>query len=279
MKKLTLFTFTTTLSFASPHITPYNVYSNANITYINGRLVKEKSTTVDKNDSAVRNMINKSKLLFHSELKDREIFAILNNKTYKSKSDNEGYFNLIINSNAKKVVLYTNKEKDAIELKVENFNYPPVGVISDFDDTLIISNVPSKLKLISNTVTKNYKQRVLVKKTANKIKAILKKNPKAPFVIVSGSPYQLYNPVKNFLAYHHFPKPIILLKQIHGDNKESNDQFKYKVAKIEQLFKQFPTTKWYMFGDSGEKDAKVYKYLKAKYPNRVISIDIREVAF
>ena len=277
MKKITLLTLTTILSFASPHITPYNAYSNANITYINGRLIKEQSATADKNDSAVRNMINKSKLLFHSELKDTEIFAISNDKIYKSKSDDEGYFNLRINSNAKSVILYTDKEKDAIELKVANFNYPPVGVISDFDDTLVVSNVPSKLKLISNTVTKNYKQRELVKKTATKIKTILKSHPNAPFIVVSGSPYQLYNPVKNFLAYHKFPKPILLLKQMHGDNKESSDQFKYKVAKIEKVFKRFPKTKWYMFGDSGEKDAEVYKYFKTKYPKRVISYDIREV--
>ena len=279
MKKLILITLTTLTIYAKPHITVYNAYSNTEKTYINGRLIEDKTSVADKNSSAFRNLINKSKLLFHSELKDTDIFTLAGSKRYRFKSDNEGYFDFTINSNAKKLTLYTNREQEGIELEVTKFNNPKIGVISDFDDTLIISNVPSKLKLISNTITKNYKQRVLVKKTATKIKDILKKHPKAPFIVVSGSPYQLYNPVKNFLTYHNFPKPIILLKQMHGDNKEPSEQFRYKVAKIERIFKQFPTTKWYMFGDSGEKDREVYKYLKAKYPNRVISYDIREVAF
>ncbi len=277
MKKLTLLILATFTLFAKPHITLYNAYSNANKTYINGRLIEDRVPTADNNNSTFRNIINKSKLLFNSELKDTDVYVLNNGKTFKSRSDNEGYFNFNINSNADILVLYTNKEQEGVELEVVKFNNPKVGVISDFDDTLIISNVPHKLKLISNTITKNYKQRVLVKKTAKKIKNILKKHPKAPFIIVSGSPYQLYNPVKNFLNYHNFPKPIILLKRIHGDNKESNDQFRYKVAKIEQIFKQFPTTKWYMFGDSGEKDAEVYKFFKAKYPNRVVSFEIRKV--
>jgi len=32
-----------------------------------------------------------------------------------------------------------------------------------------------------------------------------------------------------------------------------------------------------MFGDSGEKDAQVYKFIKDKYPNRVISYYIRDI--
>jgi len=277
MKKIILLILTTLAIYAKPHITIYNAYSNGSKIYINGRLIKDKVITADKNSSAFRNIINKSKLLFHSELKDTDIFILTHSKTFKSRSDNEGYFDFNITTNSKKLILYTNREQEGVELVISHFNNPKVGVISDFDDTLVISNVPSKLKLLKNTLTKNYKQRVLVSKTAKTIKDILQKKPNAPFIVVSGSPYQLYNPIKKFLSYHKFPKPIILLKQIHGDNKESNNQFKYKVAKIERIFKQFPNTKWYMFGDSGEKDAEVYRFFKAKYPNRVISFDIREV--
>ena len=260
--------------FANPSITVYNAYSNGKIVYINGRLIKEDKIKANKQDSIIKNLLNKAKLLFHDELQNSMVFALINGKHYSAKSDNEGYFNFTIKENSDKAVIYTSKENGAKETGILRFNRPKIGIISDFDDTLAVSNVPNKIKLAINTLTKNYKQRVLIKITAKKIKKILKKHPNAPFIIVSGSPYQLYEPIKNFLAYHNFPKPIILLKQVHGDNKESNDQFRYKVDKIEKIFNYFPSTRWYLFGDSGEKDVQVYQYFKKRYPERVLGVFI-----
>jgi len=35
--------------------------------------------------------------------------------------------------------------------------------------------------------------------------------------------------------------------------------------------------RWVMFGDSGEKDAEVYKFIKEKYSNKVVNYYIRDV--
>ena len=258
------------------NITVYNAYSAFNKSYINGRLIKNEQTVSSKNDSIFKNIANQVKLFFHNELKNKTIYLNTDNKIYKTKSDDEGYFSITVNQSLQNALLYLDS-KNFIKVSFLNYKEPRIGIISDFDDTLVISNVPNKLKLLQNNFTKNYKQRVLIKRTATKIKDILKNNKDAPFIIVSGSPYQFYTPIKNFLAYHNFPKAVILLKQIHGKNKEPNNQFKYKVAKIEKVFKQFPKTKWYLFGDSGEKDKEVYNYFKQRYPQRIIAIYIREL--
>ena len=258
------------------HIFIYNCYSTNNHTYINGRLIVEKELKSDSNDSILKNIIQKGRLFFHSELKNQQVAAKLNSALYTTTSDDEGYFSFEINTTVNSILLSTEGSK-SIEISPLQYNQPKIGIISDFDDTLIVSNVPKKLKLLLNTITKNYKQRTLVSKSADRVKEILSQNPKAPFIIVSGSPYQLYLPIKNFLNYHNFPPAIILLKQFHGLNKDSKNQFKYKAQKIEQLFLQFPLTKWYLFGDSGERDREVYQYLKQKYPKRVLSYSIREI--
>ncbi len=258
------------------HIFIYNCYSTNNHTYINGRLIVEKEIKSNSNDSILKNIIQKAQLLFHSELKNQQVTAKLNSTLYTTISDDEGYFSFEINATSNSIFLST-EGSNSIEVSPIQYKQPKIGIISDFDDTLIVSNVPKKLKLLLNTLTKNYKQRSLVTKIANRVKEILSQNPKAPFIVVSGSPYQLYLPIKNFLNYHNFPPAIIVLKQFHGNNKDPKNQFKYKVQKIEQLFLQFPSTKWHLFGDSGEKDREIYHYLKQKYPKRVLSYSIREL--
>ncbi|HGZ71241.1 MAG TPA: DUF2183 domain-containing protein, partial [Nitratifractor sp.] len=44
-----------------------------------------------------------------------------------------------------------------------------------------------------------------------------------------------------------------------------------------RLIGLYPNMKWVMFGDSGEKDAEVYRYIKEKYPDRVIRYYIRDI--
>ncbi|HHH20786.1 MAG TPA: DUF2183 domain-containing protein, partial [Nitratifractor sp.] len=93
-----------------------------------------------------------------------------------------------------------------------------------------------------------------------------------------GSPQQLFTPIEGFLNFHHFPKHVTILKKAHGDNKDPlTDQFAYKMQKIERLIGLYPNMKWVMFGDSGEKDAEVYRYIKEKYPDRVIRYYIRDI--
>ena len=235
MKKILLVLLTTTFTlFAKPNITIYNAYSNNGTIYINGRLIKEDFIDSSKSDSIFKNIINKTKLLFHNELKNSKVYVFVNKKLYSTISDEESYFDISIKQKNTKATIFTDKESEALNVDILQYNNPKVGIISDFDDTMIISNVPDRLKLIENTLTKNYKQREIVKKTEVKIKSLLRKYSKAPLIVVSGSPYQLYRPIKNFLSYHKFPKAVVLLKQIHGVNKEPIDQFKYKVAKIRE---------------------------------------------
>ena len=158
---------------------------------------------------------------------------------------------------------------------------PLVGIISDFDDTMIVSDVTNKIKLGFNTMFKNYKQRTLVPTMLERFKKILAQNPKgtpSTLFILSGSPQQLFTPIKQFLDYYHFPKLTLILKKAHGANKDPlTDQFAYKTQKIERLIKLYPHIRWVMFEDNGEKDYQVYKAIKEKYPKKLLEYYIRDV--
>ncbi len=273
---------------ASDNIEIYNSYGNSHEVIIQGRLLHKKEfKEVKKSDNFFQNIYRRAKELINNEIKNKTVEVEINHEKFYEKSDFEGYFQFDVTlKKGLKTGYYPIKLKiknnpDTLTSKATIIDKKMIGIISDFDDTIIVSNVPNKLKLAYNTVFKNYKQRKLVKGLKERFEKILAQNPKnlpTPLFILSGSPQQLFNPIEGFLNYHNFPKHILILKKAHGKNKDPlSDQYKYKMQKIEKLIQLYPNMKWVMFGDSGEKDKEVYESLTKKYPDKVLRFYIRDV--
>jgi len=293
LKKILLFSSLLFLSSSALHaqdnIVVYHAYGNIHQIVIQGRMEKKKTFTEAKeDDNWFQNIWRTVRQVKGDEIKNQTIFALVNHEKFKTKGDDEGYFEFNIttqealNTGYKTITLYIEGNSNAQETEVMVIGSEPlVGIISDFDDTMIVSDVTNKIKLGYNTVFKNYKQRTVVPTMLERFQKILAQNPKdAPstLFILSGSPQQLFIAVEDFLAFHHFPKHTLILKKAHGEHKDPlTDQFAYKTQKIERLIKLYPKMRWVMFGDSGEKDAEIYKFIKEKYPNKVISYHIRDV--
>jgi len=274
--------------FSKGNIVVYSAYGNMTHINIQGRMQKIKNfKSVEAGDNWLKNSYRRLREVETHEIKNRTIIANIDGAIYETKGDNEGYFNFNINlakpvkDGYKEVLLNIKDSKNITKTKALILSKPLIGIISDFDDTLIVSNVTDKLKLGANTLFKNYKQRKAVDIMDRWFKEILAKNPKnspSTLFIVTGSPLQLYRPIKGFLKYHNFPQNILLLKKLNGKNSDSiSKQFSYKVKKIEKLIKLYPNMRWYMFGDSGEKDSEVYAHIKAKYPKKIIKYNIRDI--
>jgi len=275
--------------FAKSDIVVYNAYGNTHYIIIQGRMEKEKSyKKVNRDDSWFKNLFRRLREIEANEIKGKNIFATINQESFQTKGDSEGYFEFdiktkkAIKSGYKSIELQIQNNPDIKRVKATIIGAKPlIGIISDFDDTLIISNVTNKIKLGINTMFKNYQQRKIVPGMVERFNKILAQNPKnspnALFVL-SGSPQQLFKPINSFLNYYNFPKRVLILKKAHGDNKDPlTDQFAYKTQKIKRLIKLYPNIKWVMFGDSGEKDLEVYRFIKSKYPNKIKEYYIRNI--
>jgi len=275
--------------YAQNDIVIYHAYGNSHQLILQGRMEKEKKfKEVTKEDGWFKNLWRRLREVEGNEIKGKNIIASIGHERFQTRGDCEGYFEF--NIRTKKALGSGYK---IIDLHIENNpnihkttatiigSEPLVGIISDFDDTMIVSNVTNKIKLGLNTMFKNYKQRIIVPSMLDRFHKILAQNPKnspSTLFVLSGSPQQLFIPVNAFLDYYHFPKRTLILKKAHGDHKDPlTDQFAYKTQKIERLIKLYPNIKWAMFGDSGEKDLEVYRFIKRKYPRRVKTYYIRNV--
>lgn len=286
-----LFLFSLHLSAlqAQDNIKVYHAYGNAHHLVIQGRMEKMKTfQKVMLDDGWFRNVWRRLREVEGDEIKHEHIIASVNDESFVTRGDDEGYFGFDIT---------TEKALDSgyatIDLQIENHANihktmttiigaePLVGIISDFDDTIIVSNVTNTIRLGLNTLFKNYKQRTVVPTMLERFEKILAQNPintPSTLFILSGSPLQLFNSVEAFLIYHHFPKHTLILKKVHGANKDPLvDQFAYKTQKIERLITLYPNMEWVMFGDSGEKDPQVYKAMAERYPKKIKRYYIRDV--
>jgi phosphatidate phosphatase APP1 len=155
---------------------------------------------------------------------------------------------------------------------------PPTGVtvISDVDDTVKISEVTDKKRLIANTFLKEFQAAAGM---AELYRSWEKRG--ADLTFVSASPWQLYPALSSWMDAEEFPPAAFNLRQIRFRDssltKLFDDPFKSKVTRISTILKRFPRRKFILVGDSGEKDPEVYGELARRFPKQVVSSLIRTV--
>ncbi len=155
---------------------------------------------------------------------------------------------------------------------------PPHGisVISDIDDTVKISHVTDRKRLLEYTFLKDFEA---VPGMAERYRQ-WQENGMA-FHFVSSSPWYLYEPITRFLADAEFPGATLSLKSFRFRDKSLLDVFKKgtktKPKAIEAIIKRYPHRKFILVGDSGEQDPEVYAGIAKTYPEKILKIFIRNI--
>ncbi len=157
----------------------------------------------------------------------------------------------------------------------------PIGIISDIDDTILITGVLHKGTLLKNSLTVAPEHRAAVPGMAELYRKLVQRNP-APeataIFYISASPRQLTDNIRRFLAAGGFPRGVL---QLRGTSVESGDVGKdhaaYKLRHIETILAAFPNLSFQFFGDNAERDPEIYAKIREKYPEQVAGIWIRHV--
>lgn len=150
-----------------------------------------------------------------------------------------------------------------------------VSVISDIDDTVKISNVLDRKRLLEHTFLLDFKA---VPGMAERYRDW--ETEGASFHFVSSSPWQLYGPLSELLAAE-FPWASYSLKSIRFRDETLVDLFKpgteTKPQAIAAILDRYPSRRFLLVGDSGEQDPEVYAELMRARPEQVQAIAIRNV--
>lgn len=151
-----------------------------------------------------------------------------------------------------------------------------VSIISDVDDTIKHSNVGNRRDLFRNTFTRNF---VPVTGMPELYRDCAVAG--AAFHFVSGSPWQLYEPLYEFCRAEGYPFGSFHLKRFRfreaARKLRMSPQKAHKQAAIEPILAAFPQRRFVLIGDSGEQDPEIYGHLSRAYPNQIIGVFIRAI--
>lgn len=146
----------------------------------------------------------------------------------------------------------------------------PFFVVSDFDDTLAVTNVATG-GAIRESLFKDASTQGVVDGMAGFYGCLKADKPARPvFALVSGSPVQYVARITQFLLRHDFPTFGLYLRDF-GPKTLSG----YKQPAIRKLLTSL-SQPVVLVGDSGEKDPEVYAQIRAEFPDRVKAIYIRD---
>jgi phosphatidate phosphatase APP1 len=145
----------------------------------------------------------------------------------------------------------------------------PYLLVSDFDDTVAVTNVGSIRKLLTSTFLEDGDTQPAVPGMAALYRCLTAGG--APLVFVSGSPVQLAPRLTRFLEKNGFPPAALHLRNLGTDTLSH-----YKEPVLERLSERFPELPFVVVGDSGERDPEIYAAFMRAHPGRVLRAYLRK---
>ncbi|GMU63148.1 MAG: hypothetical protein AMXMBFR34_49110 [Myxococcaceae bacterium] len=147
----------------------------------------------------------------------------------------------------------------------------PFFVISDFDDTLAITNVVKVGGAVEAGLFKDSTTQPVVEGMAPFYGCLKDGKPARPvFALVSGSPVQYTGRVIQFLSRHGFP---VFGQYLRDFGPKTLSGYKQPLIR---LLLQSISQPVVLVGDDGEKDPEVYAQIRDEFPGRVKAVYIRK---
>ena len=151
-----------------------------------------------------------------------------------------------------------------------------VSIVSDIDDTIKATDVTSRRSMLANTFLRPF---AAVDGMADLYQRWQVTG--AAFHYVSSSPWQLFQPLAELCHLSQFPPGSMHLRYF----RIRDEMFKRwrpahrkgKAAIIAGLMKKLPERRFVLIGDSGERDAEIYRFLARRFPQQVSAILIRQL--
>lgn len=151
------------------------------------------------------------------------------------------------------------------------------GIVSDIDDTIVITQATSLRRMIQLTLLESARTRVAFSGVSDFYKRL--QGECNPFFYVSSSPWNLYQFLIDFMNLNKIPTGAMFLRDFGLDQDKfmAGTHKMHKVGAIEQILDLTGELPLVLVGDSGQRDPEVYADIARRYPKRIRSVYIRDV--
>lgn len=160
-----------------------------------------------------------------------------------------------------------------------------VGVVSDIDDTFLISHSNNFFKKLYVMLSKNINKRKIFDEVVDHYRHLSisgqdDKKASNSFFYVSSSEWNLYGFINEFVDLHELPKAVIKLKKIKSGITDflftGRGGHDHKFEKIKDIISFYPSLQYVLLGDDSQKDAYIYERICKIFPRNIKAVYLRQ---
>jgi phosphatidate phosphatase APP1 len=153
------------------------------------------------------------------------------------------------------------------------------GVISDIDDTVMVTALPRPLLAAWNTFVLDEHARAAVPGMAVLYERLVTANPGAPVFYLSTGAWNVAPALTRFLSRHLYPAgPLLLTDWGPTPDRWFRSGQEHKRNTLMRLAAEFPDIKWLLIGDDGQHDQEIYSAFATARPENVAAVAIRRLS-
>ncbi|MCV9387834.1 App1 family protein [Reichenbachiella ulvae] len=277
-----------------PTIVPYRGYGTSAKVYLKGQVLENRPAFIsNEDDKKRRNLKHMLARYLSTVIPEAKVEISFRGKKAMAETDESGYFSTWLEmeegnqeygwQTVEYRLLEGEYTKEVIKTGKALIVNPSAryGVISDIDDTILVSHATQILRKLRLILIKNAKTRLPfegVKKFYDRLAGNGKSNP---IFYVSSSEWNLYDFLVDFFSTRQLPKGPFLLQNFKSSLldliRSGGGSHQHKIDKIDRLMSLFPDLKFVLIGDSGQRDPEIYAHAARHYSDRVLAVFIRSV--
>ncbi|PPL14280.1 App1 family protein [Microterricola pindariensis] len=153
------------------------------------------------------------------------------------------------------------------------------GVLSDVDDTVMVTMLPRPLLAAWNTFVLDEHARIPTPGMAVLLDKLANSRPGTPVIYLSTGAWNVAPTLTRFLSRNLYPSGVLLLT----DWGPTHDRLfrsgrEHKRDNLNRLAAEFPNIRWLLVGDDGQHDEEHYRQFALAHPDNVAAIAIRELS-
>lgn len=154
-----------------------------------------------------------------------------------------------------------------------------IGILSDVDDTVMVTSLPRPMLAAWNSFVLNEHARDATPGMPVLMERLRRRHRGAPFIYLSTGAWNVAPTLRRFLGRNAYPPGTLLLT----DWGPTTDRWfrsgpRHKVENLEELAREFPRMKWILIGDDGQHDPEIYSGFAQRYPQNVAAVVIRTLS-
>ena len=277
-----------------PILKLYRGYANEHELIVMGHVFKPTSHTdydfQKKKFKNAKSIIRLYRVKTHS---NTDIYLEHNDVTIHTKTLKDGYFKFCIplDPDVKygwidyKVKIIFKGEAITTTEKYIRPHKGNLGIISDIDDTFLISHTQNPFRKLYILLFRNVYNRKVFENVVHHYQALSasgrdNKEEQNAFFYVSSSEWNLYRFIIKFTELHHLPKAVLLLKDIKTSLTDffltGRGNHNHKFEKIKHILEFYPNLKYVLLGDDSQHDPYLYEAICKIFPLSVKAVYIRK---